>query len=126
MKLWHNRLGHFYHDDINKYINLHTEQQEKCPDCQIAKLKRKPHNGTITRATEILEIIHSDIIGPIDPSFINSRYIITFLDEYSRKAWIYLLRSKSEAPSTIIYLFKLITNITNKNIKIFRSDNGKE
>ena len=126
MKLWHNRLGHFYHDDIYKYINLHTEQPNKCTDCQIAKLKRKPHNGTITRATEILEIIHSDIIGPIDPSFINSRYIITFLDEFSRKAWIYLLTSKSEAPSTIIYFFKLITNLTNKNIKIFRTDNGKE
>jgi len=125
-KLWHQRLGHFYHDDLPKYLRLHNIQEVDCLDCQIAKLKRKPHNGTPPAATRILETIHSDVMGPLSKSITGKRFILTFIDEYSRKAWIYTLKKKSDVPKTVIRFFRYIKNHFDDNIKFFRTDNGKE
>ena len=39
---WHRRLGHYYIDDITKYLKLHIVKTPKCFDFKIAKLSRKP------------------------------------------------------------------------------------
>jgi len=44
-------------------------------------MKRKPHNKTVEKSTRKLEIIHSDIIGPLNESINGYRFIITFIDE---------------------------------------------
>jgi len=49
--LWHRRLGHFYHDNLNKYLRMHNVKPTKCIDCKIAKLNRKSHNGETPKAT---------------------------------------------------------------------------
>ena len=56
----------------------------------------------------INEIIYSDIMGPIDESVNKNKYLITFIDDYSRKAWIYPLENKGDATNTIINFFKFI------------------
>jgi len=58
--LWHRRLGHFYHENLDKYLSSHDIKVPKCIDCQISKLRRKPHNGETPKANSILEVIHSD------------------------------------------------------------------
>jgi len=124
--LWHRRLGHFYHDDINKYLKLHNIKPVKCLDCKISKLKRKPHNRETPKATLPLEVIHSDVIGPLQRSYTNKRYILTFIDEFTRKSWIFLLESKAEIPKTIINFFIYLNNQFNHTIKFFRTDRGTE
>ena len=49
-------------------------------------MKRFPHNKQTPKAEEILEIIHSDIIGPINDSITGMKFIITFIDEKSHKS----------------------------------------
>lgn len=50
------------------------------------------------RAKKALELVHFDIFGPIIPHSNGcKRYIITFIDDYSRKIWVYFLQEKSEA-----------------------------
>jgi len=44
-------------------------------------MKRKPHNKSVEKSTRKLEIIHSDIIGPLNESINGYRFIITFIDE---------------------------------------------
>jgi len=96
-KLWHNRLGHFYQRNINKYLSEHNVKLNKCEECQASKLKRKPHNKITPKASQINEIIHSDLIGPFSLSVNNKKYIITFIDEFSKHAWVFLLSDKKQA-----------------------------
>jgi len=112
--------GIFYQPDINKYLNLHNVNTEQCLDCKISKLKRKPHNKITPMASTILEVIHSDLIGPIQPISIDDmKYILTFNDEFSCKSWIYLLKEKSETVNTILYFLKYVENHHGNKIKIF-------
>jgi len=125
--LWHRRLGHFQHENLAEYLNLHNIRRDDFLTCKIAKLKRLPQNGNPPNATRILEIIHSDLIGPINIiSCTGKRFIFTFIDEYSRKSWIYLLESKRDVPKTTTQFLKYITNCFNDNIKFFKTDNGLE
>jgi len=127
IEIWHNRLGHFYINDIEKYLNLHDINNKQCKDCGISKMKRYPHNGTTPKASKLLETIHSDIIGPIKPVFIDGmKYILTFIDEFSRKSWIFPLKEKAEAINNILFFLKYINNQYENKIKFFKSDNGRE
>jgi len=60
-------------------------------------MKRTPHNKTTPKAKNILGTIHSDIIGLINESFTGKRYILTIIDEFSRKSWLFLLEKKYDA-----------------------------
>eukprot|EP00833_Pecoramyces_ruminatium_P018465 jgi/Orpsp1_1/1192497/evm.model.d7180000093790.1 len=126
--LWHKRLGYFYLPNIDKYINMNniTNNNNHCTECKIPNLKHKPHNKPTPKASKILEIIHSDIVGPLEIPFTNKKYFITFIDEYLKRSWIYFLKDKSEAIQIIIDFFNFINNYFNEKIKFFKSDNAKE
>lgn len=50
-----------------------------------------------TRATRPLEIIHTDLCGPIDPdTWDGNRYFLTFADDFTNYLMIYLLKTKGE------------------------------
>jgi hypothetical protein len=50
-----------------------------------------------TREKGILELVHSDVFGLVSmPSLGGSLYYVSFIDDFSRKTWIYFLRKKSE------------------------------
>ena len=124
--IWHNRLGHYYNKNLKNYLKLHNIDP-KCKHCQISKLNRKPHNGNTPKASRKNEIIYSDIMGPVNESINHSKYVITFIDDATRKGWIFPLKNKSEASKTIVNFIKIINNIyPEEKIKIFKSDNAKE
>jgi len=125
--LWHICLGHFYHNNLSQYLELHNVKKHKYLNCKISKLKRLPHNGIPPTASGILETIHSDQIGPICiTSGTGKKFILTFIDEFSRKTWIFLLKRKRDVPNTFIQIFKTISNRFNCNIKFFKTDNRLE
>jgi len=124
--LWHRRLGHFYHENLDKYLSSHDIKVPKCIDCQISKLRRKPYNGETPKANSILDVIHSDLIGPIQQSFTGKRYILTFIDDFSRKSWIFLIENKTEVPKIIINFLTYLNNQFENKIKNFKTDQGKE
>jgi Integrase core domain len=78
-------------------------------------------------ATRSLELIHTDIRGPIiSGSFSGNEYFITFIDDYSRKCWVYFLEKKSEA-FEIFKKFKVMVEKTmGKKIRSLRLDRGGE
>ena len=134
--LWHNRYGHL------SFIGLNLLQQKgmvrglpnfdapskACGDCLIGKQQRNSFpKATTWRASKVLQLVHADICGPITPiSNSNKRYIITFIDDYSRKIWAYFLVGKSEAFSA----FKLFKNHVEKEVELcingLRTDRGGE
>ena len=77
-----------------------------------------------TRATKPYELIHSDICGLLPLSFEEGyQYFIIFINDYSRHAWVYFLKRKSDAYDC----YKMFLKDTGTpNIKTFRTDNGGE
>lgn len=60
------------------------------------------------------------------PSIGGKRYMLTFIDDYSRKVWVYFLKHKDEVFSTFKAWKTLIENQTNKKIKRLQTNNGLE
>ena len=64
--LWHYRLGH---TSIKRMKKLHTdgllESLDACEPCLMGKMTKTPFSGTMERATDLLEIIHTDVCGPM-------------------------------------------------------------
>ena len=70
-----------------------------CEDCMMGKQHRNPfpHNST-WRASQILQLVQADICGPISTiSNNNKKYLLTFIDDFSGKIWVFFLAEKSEA-----------------------------
>jgi hypothetical protein len=67
-----------------------------CEHCIYGKQNRVRVPSGVTREKGILELIHSDVFGPIPiPSLGRSLYYVSFIDDFSKKTWIYLPRKKS-------------------------------
>ena len=102
--LWHRRYGHLCYKGLRTllYKNMVrglpqlSASSVTCTDCINGKQHRDPTPKKSTwRATQKLELIHADICGPITPtSNCKKRYILLFIDDYSRKAWVYFLVEK--------------------------------
>ena len=60
------------------------------------------------------------------PSLSGCLYYVLFIDDYSRKSWIYFLKAKSETFDMFKEFKTLIENQTGRHIRILRSDNGGE
>ena len=56
----------------------------------------------------------------------SSDLYMTFIDDFSRKTWIYFLKKKYEAFMWFRTFKALVENLTGKKIKILRIDNGTE
>ena len=134
--LWHQRYGHL------SFKGLRLLQSKKMvhglPDLKASKavcaecLTGKQHRNAIPkksewRAKKVLELVHADICGPIDPiSNSGKRYILCFIDDYSRKAWVYLLNEKSEALECFKNYKKMVEKEVEQPIKCLRTDRGGE
>jgi hypothetical protein len=75
------------------------ETDEACEECIVGKQHRDSIPKIANwRADDKLQLVHSDICGPINPtSNGGSRYFITFTDDFSRKTWTYVLTEKANA-----------------------------
>ena len=51
---------------------------------------------------------------------------MTFIDDYSRKTWVYFLQEKSEVFSIFKNFMTFVEKEAGKSLKILRSDRGEE
>jgi transposase InsO family protein len=71
--------------------------------------------------------VHSNVWGPAPiTSYNNFLYYVTFIDDFSRTTWVYLLTSKDEVFQRFLEFTNFIENQYNFTIKIFRSNNDTE
>jgi len=102
---WHQRLGHLGFDDIKQLAKSEIQLEisgsmsnPTCEFCQLAKHTRKPNSNQAThRATSPIELIHSDLAGPmVTPSLGGAKYLLLFIDDNSRHTTIYTIKNKSD------------------------------
>jgi hypothetical protein len=99
-----------------------------CIDCMIGKQHRDPIQKKSTwRASQKLQLIHADIYGHISPtSNTKKRHLICFIDDFSRKTWVYFLVEKSEALVTFKYFKISVEKEMDAHIKYLRINRGGE
>ena len=128
--LWHKRLGHISKDRVERLIKTNIlpalkNDLETCVDCcrgKMTKIRKK----TAVRSSDLLEVIHTDISGPYTATLCINFYFITFIDDYSRYGYLYLIKEKAES----LDKFKIFRTEVEKQlgnvIKVVRSDRGGE
>jgi len=136
IEIWHKRLGHLNQKDLlvmsrtRAVSGLKIRDNSELPTCEVCitqKLTNSPFSSRARRSQHCLDIIYSDLCGPMRTSSMGGAYyLITFIDDHSRWYQTYFLKSKDEAPSKFIEFKNLVENQTGRKIKIFHSDNGKE
>jgi len=64
--------------------------------------KQKHTKKGATRSIQLLKIVHTDICGPFDVNSFNKEiHFITFIDDFSRYGYVYLLHEKSQAMNAL-------------------------
>lgn len=130
--LWHRRLGHIGLSNMKflknvQGVKLNSIENINCETCLEGKQARSPFKSEGKRATKLLEIIHSDVCGPMSVNSLSGkRYFVTFIDDFSRKTFVYIIRQKSEVFECFVNFKTLVENQTERKIKIVRSDGGLE
>ena len=79
------------------------------------------------RASVILERVHTDVCGQFSvASIVKHMYYVIFVDDFSRKCWIFFMQKKSETFSNFCEFKALVVKDSRKHVKALRSDNGGE
>jgi transposase InsO family protein len=135
-KLWHSRLGHLH---PRKLHDLSVRQPDlgipplpiitlKCSTCYVGKQKRDNiPKVRSNRATATLDLVYADLCGPFKTASLSgARYFLLFVDDFSRRMWVYFLRQKSEA-FTKFQIFKTrVEAETGLRLRALKTDNGGE
>lgn len=104
-QLWHARLGHLNYRKLQDMVRMDMVRgltkisacEGVCEGCVLGKHHRDPFDsGKAWRANHPLQLIHSDLCEPGYPSLSGARYLLTFIDDYSRRVWVYFLERKKE------------------------------
>ena len=105
-ELWHPHLSatvlhilKYVAKDVGDFMC--KQDMSNCLVCAMVKLMRKSFDKERERATWPCQIIHNDLMGPVTPpTFVQRhKYIMIVLDDYSRYLQVFILKSKTEAPT---------------------------
>ena len=113
VSLRHCRLGHMSQSGIKVlscfgYV-LGFNFSNFCEHCLYGKQTQSPHKRGSSRKSEPLALMHSNVCGPmLTLSMGGATYRVTFLDDFSQKAWVYPLRRKDEVLSIFQHFVTLV------------------
>ncbi|KAH9291809.1 hypothetical protein KI387_043002 [Taxus chinensis] len=133
-ELWHRRMGHIHHgalkllrETVTGVPEVSTEHDDVCKGCVLGKFAKASFPRSDNRSKGVLDLVHSDVCGPMSTKSLRGYvYYVTFIDDFSRKTWIYFLKTKDEVFSHFQEFKALVENSTGRKIKVLRSDNGGE
>ena len=134
--LWHMRLSHVSYSKLDVMMKksmlkglpqLEVRIDSVCAGCQYGKAHQLPYKESKFKAKEPLELIHSDVFGPIKQASIGGmKYMVTFIDDFSRYVWVYFMKEKSETLSKFKEFKKVAEAEVSKRVRSLRTDNGGE
>lgn len=123
---WHRRLGHLNLADVRKLagglatgIHISTRKtSEVCHHCLINKSTRQPFMKHMhAKQPGLLDLIHSDLAGPLPRSKGGHEFYATFVDDYSNFTYIYFLKTKAEALASFKSFVAEVERKTSRKVK---------
>ncbi|RVW76960.1 Retrovirus-related Pol polyprotein from transposon TNT 1-94 [Vitis vinifera] len=122
---WDSRIERLAKDGPLKELKVGT--LPVCESCLEGKMTKRPFSAKGERAKVPLEIIHTDVCGPLNVKARGGyEYFVTFIDDYSRYGYVYLIQRKSEAFEKFKEFRAEAEKQLSKSIKTLRSDRGGE
>ena len=99
-----------------------------CEWCCASKLKRTPYpKESVTRASQPIYRMFTDLSGRKRKSLANFEYYELFVDDCTRKVWVYFLKTKAECPSVIARHIKMVEREKAPlKVAFVRTDGAKE
>ena len=134
---WHQRMGHMSHSALKthgskavKGLDLDASTMTiptTCHGCEAGKATRKPFPGSAKTASRILEVVHSDLAGPMQVKSIQgSLYTATFVDDYSHHVVVYCIWSKDQFVAALQKFISWAETQTSEKLHALHSDRGGE
>lgn len=129
---FHRKFAHLNFGYLQKMrhrldIKSLPEGELKCGSCILAKFSKLPFELDPKRCANPLDLIHTDVSGRITvENDFGYQYYVTFIDDYSRNGFTYLMKYKSETYAKFLEFKAWIEKETDRVIKRIRSDNGGE
>ncbi|XP_052625020.1 uncharacterized protein LOC111912222 [Lactuca sativa] len=127
--LWHSRLGHVSVSRLNFLASsgvlghLNSCDIFYCSGCKLAKFSALPFNKSMSCSTAPFDIIHSDVWGPAPVSTKGgSTYYVSFIDDYTRYTWVYLMKHRSDLFDIYSNFRALVKTQHSAVIQCFRCD----
>jgi hypothetical protein len=103
------------------------ESYETCEACLLGKMTKMHFSGFPERASDLLELIHTDVCGPMSTTTRGGyQYFITFTDDLSIYGYVYLMKHKSGTFEKFKEFQSEVENQYGKKNKTLRSDCGGE
>jgi hypothetical protein len=101
-ELWHIRLAHLHYRALlalGKMVTglppVRVEHDGVCRGCPLGKNAKGRFSSSDNRSKRVLDLINSDLCGPMTIASLSGYlYYVIFIDDYSRKTWIYFLKSR--------------------------------
>ena len=130
--LCHKRLGHPSSSVVHQVlrdnnISVSGSNKECVSDaCQMAKSHQLPYPKSTSVSTFPLELVFHDVWGPASGSFGRHTYYVSFIDDYSKFTWIYLLNNKSDVFQKFHNFQYLVERLFDKKIIAMQTDWGGE
>ena len=98
-----------------------------CRGCALGNNLKAIFPRKESRSKGILDLIHSEVSGLMSVASVQGvSYYVTFIDEFSKKTWIFFMKTKDEVSSRFQEFRAQVENQTRKKSKVLRSDNGGE
>jgi histone deacetylase 1/2 len=130
---WHSRLGHPSIPIVERVVkdnNLPCVSEESsssvCDSCLKAKSHQLPYPISTSVSQAPLDLIFSDVWGPTPTSIGRHTYYVSFIDDYSKYTWIYLIKKKSDVFQVFYDFQNLVERKFNRKIISVQSDWGGE
>ena len=94
-ELWHRRFAHLHYKALPEAKKVVTRMPDfgnnhgVCKGCAEGKHTRGPFPSSVTKTSDVLQLIHFDLSGMLPVTSLGGcLYYITFIDDFSHKTWI--------------------------------------
>ena len=128
---WHDRLGHASFSLVERVLRKNKlpyvgerNVETICDSCQKAKSHQLPYPISMSVSTKPLQLIFSDVWGPAPTSVGRHTYYVSFIDDYSKFSWIYLLKKRSNVFQVFKNFQALVERKFDSKIIVVQSDWG--
>ena len=128
IKLWHKWYGHLafhYLQQLSQYRMVKGLPQFNFShsECSTDSVDIHPEGklqGKSSRAPTTLQMVHMVLAGPFVETLANQgRYILTFVDDFSRFTWVYFLQHKNEVLDKFLDFKTHVEQKSRRAIKVF-------
>jgi len=134
--IWHKRIGHVNLQRLKLMekqnlvggfpkFGIEEVMLEVCEACQLGKQVRNPLPVQTTHvSSKPLEMILSDVWTTKTKSIRGCKYYISFIDDHTRKVWVYFMKHKGEMFQHFLNFKAMVEKEKGVNIKCLRFNGG--